>query len=377
MQPKPVTNLLCDLVALPSENPRIQGARADSDESGVADYVEKYLSGWGLEVERQVVESGRYNLVARLARGPEGPEGSVLLSAHMDTYPADQASAIAPRNDGVRIWGRGSADAKGSLAAMVAAFVRASASPRRRAAVMVASVDEEHGLSGARTLAQSDVRADLAITGEPTSLVPILAQNGILRFRLTIEGPVYHAAYPVKHNCLSGVAALLEAASDFEMSPPKPSGPLSTATVSPINVTSNGEMNAPATSADIWFDVRFPPGIDDAEFLSSFVKHVSSSLPLDVRLTAYEPSFVSPPNNCEPEASLVGELVGIIADVTGSCSPEAFSYGSEAGHLSKISHSSLVLGPGDARLAHHPDESIEVAELEQAETIFSRLLVAN
>src|SRR6476659_3731272 len=116
--------LLRDLVAIPSVNPMRAGL-AGPVERGVADHLEHVLSGAGIDCERQTVAEGRENLVAIVHASPGRTGAGLMLNSHMDTVPTDNM-AIEPFDPVVldgRVYGRGACDAKGPIAAMVAAVV--------------------------------------------------------------------------------------------------------------------------------------------------------------------------------------------------------------------------------------------------------------
>lgn len=90
------------------------------------------------------------------------------------------------------------------------------------------------------------------------------------------------------------------------------------------------------------------PGQSVAKFLADLQHHLKDSA--IVGLLSWSLSiFLSPPNRCSTEDPLVLELFSKIASTTGTCIPETFSYGSEAGVLASISTAALVLGPGDPK----------------------------
>ena len=120
---------LAQLVAIPSVNPMgrpVSGPPFYEDR--LTEHLEKAFRRLGLSVERQPVAPGRENLVARL-EGEVPPEQGgrvILLDAHQDTVPVD-GMTIEPFTPAVRqrrLYGRGSCDAKGGMAAMLAAVAR-------------------------------------------------------------------------------------------------------------------------------------------------------------------------------------------------------------------------------------------------------------
>jgi acetylornithine deacetylase len=154
-------------------------------EQAAGQWLAARLEGLGYEVERQPVAGGRFNVFARL-----GPP-AVVLSTHFDCVPPFFPSDV---RDGA-LYGRGSCDAKGILAAQVAAAERLRATGERRVGLLFV-VGEERGSDGAVVANAAAPGSKFLINGEPTDNKLALATRGILRLRLTAEGRAAHSAAP-------------------------------------------------------------------------------------------------------------------------------------------------------------------------------------
>lgn len=375
----PVEEILACLVGLRSVNPSLAGASESDNEQEVAAYVRSLLESHGITVSTQEVMPGRYNVIGHVPRGARADERTILLSAHMDTYPASEEGdgEYQARIEDDFLIGRGSADAKGSLAAMLHAFIQTSRSPGRREAYIVASVDEEYGLCGCKALALSGVRADLAITGEPTSLAPIYAQKGIVRSRVRVFGNVEHAAYPKGSNSLIQTGRVLGAIEKMnrEMRGVLSNCGLTPPTITPTRIQSDGDMNKTPSEVSVWFDARTLPGLSSSALLELLEARIREVLDANVSFEVDAPYFESPPNHCELREPVVRDFLRKLEAATGRCAPAGFSYGSEAGVLSAISRASLVFGPGDASYSHGPGERVSLSEVKLAARVFADVLV--
>lgn len=373
--------LLTDLVGIRSVNPALPGARPDDGEHDTGAYVAQVLHRHGVQVTLQEVVPGRYNVIGHAPRGDLADDKVVLLCAHMDTYPASQAgeAEYQPIIEDGMLFGRGSADAKGSLAAMLAAFLQTLSSPFRREAYVVASVDEEYGLCGCRKLAALPIRPHLAITGEPTSLVPIYAQKGIVRSSIVVHGDVDHAAYPGTSNALFGAGQVLAAIRSLnDDMAHEPSGcNLTPATITPTRILSDGDMNKTPAVVRIFFDARIHPDNGSEVLMNRLQDRIHGALDASMRVEIETPYFVSPPNHCNIADPLVQDLFSKIEAVTGRCQPDTFSYGSEAGVLAAIADAALVLGPGDAKYSHGPGERVALGEVAAAARIYAEVLTSS
>lgn len=154
-------------------------------EQAVCAWLAEYLVGLGYSVERQTVTAGRDNLYAR--RGTP----VVVLSTHLDTVPPD----VPFREDAATLYGRGSCDAKGLAAAMVAAAERLHDGGEDRVALLFV-VGEEDGSDGARAADRLQPKGRFLINGEPTENRLVIAQKGALRITLTASGRAAHSGYP-------------------------------------------------------------------------------------------------------------------------------------------------------------------------------------
>jgi acetylornithine deacetylase len=148
-------------------------------------HLSKLAAGSGGRVERMGVEEDRFNVFAAWG------EPVVTLSTHMDTVPPFFSS----REDEEHIWGRGSCDAKGIVAAMVGAAKKLLASGAKNFGLLFV-VGEERNSAGAIRASKSPRGSRYLINGEPTENRLALASKGALRFELTARGRLAHSAYP-------------------------------------------------------------------------------------------------------------------------------------------------------------------------------------
>ncbi len=190
--------LLRELIALPSVNPAfLPDGDARAGEQRMADFLAASAASAGLDVEFHSVLPGRRNVLARLC--PRGKvRRRVVLAPHLDTVNGVE-SQFVPRVKGGRLFGRGTCDTKGSVAAMFDAlreFALSKQRPHETEIVFAGLVDEENGQGGSRALAASGFKAGLAIVGEPTRLQVVTAHKGSLWLRLETHGKAAHGAEP-------------------------------------------------------------------------------------------------------------------------------------------------------------------------------------
>jgi acetylornithine deacetylase len=185
---------LADLVRIDSTNPGLVPDGAGEEEG--AAYVADALRDMGLEVEVWAPEPGRPNVVGVLPG--TGGGRSLMLNAHTDTVGVEGMDApFTPRVEDGRMYGRGTQDMKGSLAAQLAA-VRAlqSAGVELAGDVIVAAViDEEHKSRGTEAVVER-YDADGAVVTEPTDLELVLAHKGFAWIDVETRGRAAHGSRP-------------------------------------------------------------------------------------------------------------------------------------------------------------------------------------
>jgi acetylornithine deacetylase len=180
------------------------------NEKAVGEYLFQHLSSLasttGGKVEKMEVEADRFNLFACWG------EPMVTLSTHIDTVPPFFAS----REDDEFIWGRGSCDTKGIIAAMIFA-VRQLLEEGHRNIALLFVVGEERNSTGAACAAKNGRGSKFLINGEPTENKLALGSKGALRLELSTHGRMAHSAYPELGD--SAILKLLDILADLRNLP--------------------------------------------------------------------------------------------------------------------------------------------------------------
>lgn len=187
-----VAELAAQLVAIESINPDI--VAGGSGELEVARFVAEWCERASLETKLEELAPGRANVVA-IARGSGGGR-SLMLNAHMDTVGVGGVTApFVPRLEGGRLYGRGSYDMKGSLAACLLATAESKRRGLRGDVIMTAVADEEFASVGTAAVV-AGLRADAAIVTEPTEMQLAVAHRGFVAMEVETEGRAAHGSRP-------------------------------------------------------------------------------------------------------------------------------------------------------------------------------------
>jgi acetylornithine deacetylase ArgE len=350
------------------------------NEEGCARYIHDILADLhreGAELLLDRFEPGRANVVARF--GPR--EAGLLLGGHVDVVPAgDESAWTYPPFEGVvkdgRLYGRGAADMKTGLAAILKAVEAASRGKLSRGLLFVATAGEEVGFDGLKALYASGLiperAARLGVMGEPTGLRPIRGHKGLADFRIMVRGRSGHASRPeLGVNAIEKCAAIIEAVSAWSRGLGKAPDPDLGSTIATSTVIKGGtKSNVIPDSCELIVDSRWVPKHGTA-FVKKGLDEVVASLrkedpALDARVELmYDSPALKLPRG-HPAVRLAESLSGFESEVA--------PYGTEAALYAQHGVPSLVLGPGSLKQAHVIDEFVELGEARKALTIYSKMV---
>jgi acetylornithine deacetylase/succinyl-diaminopimelate desuccinylase-like protein len=379
---------LRQLVAIPSVNPMglpVEGP--EYFESRLTDYLEKLLRSMGLPCWRQPVAPGRDNLIARLdGDTPPDRGGSLILfEAHQDTVPVEGMTIDPFRlsvRDG-RLYGRGACDIKGGMTAMLAALARlAQERPRDMPTIaLAATVNEEHGFTGATALARlwQDLpggiiprRPDAAVVAEPTELDVVVAHKGTVRWRCHATGRAAHSAQPeLGENAIYKMARGLSDIERYarEVVPSQGTHPLCGNPTLSVGVIRGGiSVNTVPDRCTIEIDRRFLPGDDPEAAWRHAVQYLSRDA--EAEALEHEPPFLQSKALADESNGALAERLATIAGRVAGCGRRiGVSFGTDAACYAATGVPAVVFGPGSIRQAHTRDEWVALDQLEQAAEI--------
>jgi acetylornithine deacetylase/succinyl-diaminopimelate desuccinylase family protein len=378
-----VTLLLSDLVAIPSVNPMGRPMTGPGIfEGGMTEYLERWFRALGVPCVRQEVSAGRDNLLARYEAEGGGP--TLLFDAHQDTVPTDGMTIppFLPRIEGGRLYGRGSCDIKGGMAAMLVAFARlVRERPAGSASVIMAcTVDEEFTHTGSSLLATTPTGADLAIVAEPTGLDLVNCHKGAVRWKVRTRGVACHSSTPhLGANAIYRMARVVSALADHanELSEVTPHPVLGPPSLSVGRIEGGQSVNVVPDWCEIEIDRRVIPGEDRAEACGQAHAHLLRRLGDEARdWIEFLPPWVNMPSLSPdgPASEWLARVRDALTPILGR-RPEVTGvpYGTDAGPLGASGLPCLVFGPGDIAQAHTKDEWIELDQVRMAAEAYYRM----
>jgi acetylornithine deacetylase len=308
-------------------------------EGACAEFLAHHLATLGFAVERQLVSPGRSNVFATQGRP------KVVLSTHIDTVPP----FFPAREDAEFIYGRGACDAKGILAAQMAAGERLLHEGVGDFGLLFL-VGEETTSDGARAANLVPCGSEYIINGEPTENRLVIGTKGVLLAKIETRGRAAHSAYPELGE--SAIEKLLQILDDLRRLPLPRDPVLGPATLN-IGVVSGGRAaNVIPDRAEAQVMFRTVPEPADAPPLRSEIE-----LLLRGRCQ-FEFARETPPLRMEALEGFETSIASFTTDL-----PSLGNWGRP-----------LLIGPGSIREAHTENERAAKAELVRAVEIYSRLV---
>ncbi len=318
-------------------------------EAAVGEFLAHLLAREGWVVERQPVPQPdlirtpgggtgpRFNVYAAV----EGVTPEVVLSTHMDTVPP----FLGPcREDDMTLYGRGVCDAKGIIAAQIAAAGQLRAAGVRVG--MLFLVGEERDSAGAAVANAQPRGSRFLINGEPTDNRLALASKGALRVELRAHGKMAHSAYPeLGESAIDKLLGALGAVQAMEL-------PV-------VEGIGNATLNV-----GLLFGGRAPNVIADAAEAHILVRLVGPAAPIREAIVA------AVDGRCEVEFSLELPFVQMRA-VEGFATMVA-KFTTDIPSLTEWGEP-FLLGPGSIHVAHTPEEQIHKTEILEAVALYVKL----
>lgn len=373
---------LRDYVAIPSVNPmgRDDVPDAIAGETRLARHLEAELRALGVDAVC-VGEGNRRSVVAEI-RCADPAADTVLVASHIDTVPVDhmEIDPFAPDVVEGRLFGRGSCDTKGGMAALLAALERVlPAGGLARNLVVVGEADEELSSRGVQdVLAHLGGRSpDWVLATEPTGLAVVHAHKGVVHVRLEADGDAGHASAPLgRRNAIVEMARAAVALADLGLSLQSTVDPvLGPATLSVGRFGGGQAPNIVPDEAWLVADRRSLPG----ETLESVREQIEAALAEAgcegvrvVACTQEKPALGTPADHaCVAHCRAALWAIGY-ADETGTV-----AFGTDAGVFAEVGVPGVVMGPGSIEQAHTHREWVETRQVDAMADFFEQLLRAS
>lgn len=377
--PYDVTELLLELVRIPSVNPESHAGTecANTGEERIARYVGEMLASLGAEVTFEEVLPHRPNVVGRFPTRRE-PKARVLLAPHLDTVGVAGMTVdpfAGEISDG-RLYGRGACDTKGTMAAMLWALHehKDRLADSETEITFVGLMGEETGQPGSIDFGARHPGAyDFALVGEPTECRIVHAHKGCSWIDLAIRGRAAHASTPhLGSNAIVSTARLVQAldtAFRTSLAERFHDALLGSPTLNLGQIAGGTRPNIVPDRTTLTLDLRTTPSLEAADpvvVLTGFLDQCGLDFPVHVYERPCARSLHTPADN---------PFVRKLAESTGAALDTA-PWFCDAAHLAAAGIPAVAAGPGSIAQAHTEDEWIALEALEQGVLFYRRFLEA-
>ncbi len=363
-----VISLAKQLIEMPSVSQQSNAA--------ISDFIQEWLTPLGFEFERVEYRDQndvlKVNLIGKLGEGT----GGLAFSSHSDTVPGQEADwpAFEARVEDGRLYGRGSCDMKGPLAATMMAVAAVDRTKLTCPLYMIVTSDEELGLYGAEHTAQHSKllpksRPQYSVIAEPTRLQPVYGHKGYAMVRATAYGKAAHTStgkgVSANFQVAPFMAEMAELAKKFATDPQFMNDQFDPPTNGFNMIVNDGNtaFNVTADKSEVGLSFRVMPDTQADEVLAQIVARAKEH-----RLETWT-------NTCPPlYTSLDSDLVKAACELTGTSAPGVVSYSTDGAYLQSHIEDLVILGAGDIAQAHTVGEYVSIEQLEQSVDVYRQLI---
>jgi len=364
-----------DAVELTKQIVRMNTINPPGDEEHCARHLGMLLENAGFKVAYHQLSPKRASLVATI--GGSSQKAPLCFTGHIDTVPLGAATwrmdPFAADTESGKLYGRGTSDMKSGVAAFVTACVNLSGRLERSPGLeLVITAGEETGCEGAFHLAQKRGalgRAGAVVVGEPTSNYPFVGHKGAFWLTARTKGITAHGSMPEK-----GVNAVFKAARAIAVlekfrfsSPPHPL--MGQASLNVGTIRGGLNINSVPDEAVIGIDIRTVPSAPHAQIKAELARQLGTDVELETLLDL-ESVYTAPEN------PWIQEVFEVMRGILGNRpEPRAATYFTDAAALN-IAYGApptIVLGPGEAPLAHQTDEYCVVERVAESVAIYEEI----
>jgi succinyl-diaminopimelate desuccinylase len=363
------TELTQELIRFETINP-------PGHETPCARYLGGMLEAAGFKTRYASIGENRDNLIAWT--GGSGTKLPICFSGHTDVVPLGAAPwSVAPFGGDIadgKIYGRGSSDMKSGLAAFVAAAAKLG--PRlggTSGIVLIITAGEERGCEGSNYLLRQGLlpRAGAIVIAEPTANQLLAGHKGVFWLEGTAKGVTAHGSMPEQgDNAVYKAARAALALEAFDFSQDE-HPVLGRPTVNVGWMRGGLNVNSVPDEARLGVDVRLVPGVHRERLVERFNEAAGGGV-------AFEVMSASDAVWTDPNDPWIRDVASVVKSVTGSVpSIGGASYFTDAAALKPGMGNppTVILGPGEAAMAHQTDEYCTIKRIEEAEAIFTELIV--
>jgi succinyl-diaminopimelate desuccinylase len=353
---------------------------AEKGELAVAEIILQELGRSGIDAQIDSWGRNRANLIAHIESA--GHRGALLFGCHLDVVPPGEAQWEYPAFEGVegggKIYGRGSADMKGGIVAILTSIRQIVEAETKLEGdiILIAAAGEETDSCGAKRFISNykDKLPSLAgvVIPEPTDFEIVTAHRGILWLQIITKGKAAHGSTPqLGVNAITSMKAVLDELENYKIvfEPHKLLGGCS---MSINTIVAGKAMNVVPDKCSIGIDIRTVPGQRHKSVIEDFQK-------IFAKLKQKDPQF-------DAEVCIVREVGALETDnecgfVKKFCSAvgiggtKAVGFTTDGPHFASLGAPVVIFGPGKSEVCHKPDEYIEISDIKKAVDYYKNIIL--
>lgn len=364
-----------DAIELSRQLVRMNTVNPPGAEAQCAQLVGGLLEQAGFAVKYHEFAPGRSSLVATIGGTPD--KAPLCFTGHIDTVPLGAASwkmdPFAADMDAGRMYGRGISDMKSGVAAFVASSVNLAGKLGRTAGLeLVITAGEETGCQGAFHLSRKSGalgRAGAVVVAEPSSNYPFVGHKGAFWLYARTRGVTAHGSMPEKGvNAVYKAAHALAVLENFRFSNP-PHALMGQATLNVGTIHGGLNINSVPDEAVMTLDIRTVPTVDHGRLRAQLQEQLGDDVELETMLDL-ESVYT------EPAHAWVQDVFEVMQPYLGGRpEPRVATYFTDAAALNLAYQAppTVILGPGEAQMAHQTDEYCEVERISQAVAAYEEI----
>ena len=372
MSPRNVIELTQELIAFNTINP-------PGNESNAARFIGHILEDNGFKVDYFPFETNRLNIIAEKGCSSDMPP--IVFTGHFDTVPLGGNNWSVDPFSGMikngKLYGRGSSDMKGGIAAIVIAAIKAfeTGVPQRGVRLIFTS-GEELGCQGAKhlvTLLQNLGCTSGIIVGEPTANLPAIGHKGGLYLNLEATGITAHSSMPhLGDNAIYKIACAILKIQKFNFGVEQ-DALLGYPTINVGKVFGGINLNSVPDRACFTIDARTTTKVDHQKLLIQLKKELGTEVSIDVLVD------LLPVTSNESDSFV--QMVYSVCNISerNECFPISLPYLTDGAIFQSAFNGAptIILGPGQPEMAHQIDEFCYTANLEEAVEIYKNIILKN
>jgi len=368
-----------DVISLTQKLLSFNTVNPEGNEQDIAIFVGKLLSLNGFAVNYHQLAKNRLTLIAE--KGLASLTPPLVMTGHFDTVPLGSKQWNEDPFSGTikegKIYGRGSSDMKSGLAAMICASILAFRESAPQSGVrLIFTAGEEPGCHGAKHLADTGYdmgQASAIIVGEPTSNIPAIGHKGALYLKVSVSGKTAHSSMPeLGDNAIYKTARAITKIENFQFQAEKDD--LHGFPTINVGLVKGGKnLNSVPDYAEFTIDIRSTGKLAHKEILQRLSRELGEEVTIE-KLVDLSPVSSS---ETSPFVQVVYAVCGI--DPENVTIRKSLPYMTDGAVLQQLYDGipTIILGPGQAEMAHQTDEFCYVSKIEEAVGIYKNIILKN